>query len=90
MIPVERDETRKRSGRTGVLQKGIGLSGGNPEMAFGAALVAEGLKKRDPEHLQKALTGGTENPLLARNLVRHFARRGETIADLRARLGNPQ
>jgi hypothetical protein len=70
--------------------KGIGLSGGNPEMAFGAALVAEGLKKRDPEHLQKALTGADDNSLLARNLVRQFARRGETIADLRARVGNPQ
>lgn len=66
--------------------KGINLSGGNPEMEFAAALVAEGLKKRDPEHLRKALTGVADNSLLARNLVRQFANRGETIADLRARV----
>ncbi len=74
----------------GWVLKGIGLSGGNPEMEFGAALVAEGLKKRDPEHLRKTLTGVADNSLLARNLVRHFARRGETVADLRVRFGNAQ
>lgn len=74
----------------GWVLKGIGLSGENPEMEFGAALVAEGLKKRDPEHLRKALTRVADNSLLARNLVRQFARRGETIADLRTRVRNTQ
>lgn len=74
----------------GWVLKGIGLSGGNPEMEFGAALVAEGLRKRDPEHLRKALAGAADNSLLARNLVRQFANRGETIADLRARVRDIQ
>lgn len=73
------------------VMKGIRLSGGNPEMEFAAALIAlKGLKKGDPEHLQKALSGATDGSLLAQNLVRQFASRGETMADLCARYGLPK
>ena len=66
--------------------KAIALRGGrDPEMEFAAALITIHPRRNGHlEHLQKAVTGASDNTLLARNLVSHFGDRGKTITELRA------
>lgn len=68
--------------------KAIELSGGDPEMEFGAALIAMDPRRGDQTaHLQKAAAGAAEGSLLARNLILRFGDRGKSIAELRSNIG---
>ena len=65
------------------VRKAISLRGSDPEMEFAAALItltSPGSAHRD--HVQKALAGAKQDPLLARNLASNFNH--ETISELLA------
>jgi hypothetical protein len=65
------------------VKKAISLRGSDPEMEFAAALItlaSPGGAHRD--HLQKALAGAKQDPLLARNLASNFNH--HTISELLA------
>jgi hypothetical protein len=67
----------------GWVKKAISLRGSDPEMEFAAALItlaSSGGAHRD--HLQKALAGAKQDPLLARNLASNFNH--HTISELLA------
>ncbi len=72
-----------------MVRKASGFGGGSAEMEFAAALIS-----KDPpqpsyrDHLQKAIAGAKDGTLLAQNLVKHFGRRGQNLADLRAQVRN--
>jgi hypothetical protein len=71
-----------------LVKQAIALRGGDPEMEFAAALItsarADNAARR--AHLEKAIAGAREGSLLARNIVNHFGRSGQSLADLRASL----
>jgi hypothetical protein len=69
-----------------LIKQAILLRGHDPEMEFAAALIssARSDKAAHRAHMQKAVAGAPEGSLLARNIVNHFGRRGQSIADLRA------
>src|SRR5499427_6032659 len=71
-----------------LVKQAIALRGNDPEMEFAAALITSirSDKTTHRAHLQKAIAGATEGSLLARNIVNHFGRKGQSIADLRASL----
>lgn len=56
-----------------IVKKAIALSGQNPEMEFAAALItAEGSPSAHEQHLQNALAGAKDDPLLAENIAAQF------------------
>src|SRR5262245_15005085 len=70
-----------------MVRKAAGGRGGTAEMEFAAALAS----KFPPQtlhlqHLQRAVAGAHEGTLLARNIVKHFGQRGQSLTDLRAQL----
>ncbi|HXM95175.1 MAG TPA: hypothetical protein VOA64_13140 [Candidatus Dormibacteraeota bacterium] len=67
--------------------KAISLRGSDPEMEFAAALISlQGPQTPNRHHVQKAIAGAKNDPLLARNLASRFSgNHGETIAELLAR-----
>jgi hypothetical protein len=69
-----------------LVKQAIALRGNDPEMEFAAALITSirSDKAAHRAHLQKAIAGAPEGSLLARNIVNHFGRKGQSIADLRA------
>jgi hypothetical protein len=69
-----------------LVKQAIALRGNDPEMEFAAALICSirSDKAAHRAHLQKAIAGAPEGSLLARNIVNHFGRKGQSIADLRA------
>jgi hypothetical protein len=71
-----------------LVTQAIALRGNDPEMEFAAALITSirSDKAAHRAHLQKAIAGAPEGSLLARNIVNHFGRKGQSIADLRASL----
>src|SRR5262245_16989770 len=71
-----------------LVKKAIELRGNDPEMEFAAALITSirSDKAVSRAHLQKAIAGAPEGSLLARNIINHFGRKGQSIADLRASL----
>lgn len=71
-----------------LVKQAIALRGNDPEMEFAAALITSvrSDKAAHRAHLQKAIAGAPEGSLLARNIVNHFGRRGQSIADMRASL----
>lgn len=71
-----------------LVKQAIALRGNDPEMEFAAALITSirSDKTAHRAHLQKAIAGAPEGSLLARNIISHFGRRGQSIADLRANL----
>ncbi len=71
-----------------LVKQAIALGGNNPEMEFAAALITSVRpdKAAHRAHLQKAIAGAPEGSLLARNIINHFGRKGQSIADLRANL----
>jgi hypothetical protein len=71
-----------------LIKQAIALRGADPEMEFAAALITSirSDKTAYRAHLQKAIAGAPEGSLLARNIVNHFGRKGQSIADLRASL----
>jgi hypothetical protein len=63
------------------VRKAISLRGSDPEMEFAAAMIT--LSRPDSahrDHVQKALAGAKDDPLLARNLAANFNH--ETISEL--------
>jgi hypothetical protein len=73
-----------------LVKQAIALRGNDPEMEFAAALITSIRpdKTAHRAHLQKAIAGAKEGSLLARNIVNHFGRSGQSLADLRASLRN--
>jgi hypothetical protein len=71
-----------------LVKQAIALRGNDPEMEFAAALITSirSDKTAHRAHLQKAIAGAPEGSLLARNIINHFGRKGQSIADLRASL----
>jgi hypothetical protein len=71
-----------------LVKQAIALRGNDPEMEFAAALITSTRsdKAAHRAHLQKAIAGAPEGSLLARNIINHFGRKGQSIADLRASL----
>lgn len=71
-----------------LVNQAIALRGNDPEMEFAAALITSTRtdKAAHRAHLQKAIAGAPEGSLLARNIINHFGRKGQSIADLRASL----
>jgi hypothetical protein len=71
-----------------LVKQAIALRGNDPEMEFAAALITSvrSDKAVHRAHLQKAIAGAPEGSLLARNIINHFGRKGQSIADLRASL----
>src|SRR5262245_8471921 len=70
-----------------MVRKAAGGRRGNAEMEFAAALASK--FPQQPlhlQHLQRAIAGAQEGTLLARNIVKHFGQRGQSLADLRAQL----
>jgi hypothetical protein len=69
-----------------LVKQAIALRGNDPDMEFAAALITSirSDKAAHRSHLQKAIAGAPEGSLLARNIVNHFGRKGQSIADLRA------
>ncbi len=65
------------------VQKAISLRGQDPEMEFAAALITlTGPESEHRDHVQKAMAGATNDPLLAQNLASSFNR--QTISELLA------
>ncbi len=70
-----------------MVRKAAGGRGGTAEIEFAAALASK--FPQQPlhlQHLQRAIAGAQEGTLLARNIVKHFGQRGQSLADLRAQL----
>jgi hypothetical protein len=64
----------------------IRLTKGDPQMEFAAAIIAlEPRRESHLAHLQKAVDGAASDPLLDRNLISYFERRGTSLAALRAK-----
>jgi hypothetical protein len=57
------------------VKKAISMRGQDAEMEFAAALMTpEGSQKEHNEHLQKAMAGAKNDPLLARNIAKRFSK----------------
>jgi len=71
-----------------LVKQAIALRGNDPEMEFAAALITSirSDKAAHRAHLQKAISGAPEGSLLARNIINHLGRKGQSIADMRASL----
>jgi hypothetical protein len=69
------------------VKKAIRLRGEDPAMEFAAALITTEVSQSErPEHLQKAIAGAKEDPLLAQNLTNHFGK--ETTSKMLAKANN--
>ena len=63
------------------VRKAISLHGSDPEMEFAAALITlQGPDNAHRDHVQKAIAGAKNDPLLAQNLASNFDR--QTISEL--------
>ncbi|HEV2667451.1 MAG TPA: hypothetical protein VG324_21225 [Blastocatellia bacterium] len=71
-----------------LVKQAIALRGNDPEMEFAAALITSirSDKAAHRAHLQKSIAGAPEGSLLARNIINHLGRKGQSIADMRASL----
>ena len=67
-----------------LIEEAIQLRGNDPQMELAAALVTlSGPPSEHQAHAQKAIAGAKMDPLLARNLARHFiGDQGPTIAEM--------
>ena len=64
-----------------LVRKAISLRGSDPEMEFAAAMITLcGPNDAHRDHVQKAMAGAKNNPLLAQNLASNFNH--ETISEL--------
>jgi hypothetical protein len=65
----------------GFVKSAISMRGQDAEMEFAAALISSvGSRKDCQQHLERAVAGAKDNPLLADNLSRHFGK--QTIAQV--------
>ena len=67
-----------------LIEEAIQLRGNDPQMELAAALVTlSGPASQHQAHAQNAIAGAKMDPLLARNLARHFVGdQGPTIAEM--------
>ncbi len=66
------------------VRRAISLRGQDPEMEYAAALITlTGPKDDYHDHLEKAMAGAKNDPLLAQNLASSF--NGQTIAEMQVR-----
>jgi hypothetical protein len=80
---IGKDEPNPASGLDGYarVKKAITLRGQDPEMEFAAALITlTGPESDHRDHVQKAMAGAKNDPLLAQNLASNFNR--QTISEL--------
>src|SRR5262249_7683500 len=64
-----------------LVRKAISLRGSDPEMEFAAAMITRGGPNgAHRDHVQKAIAGAKNDPLLAQNLASNFNH--ETISEL--------
>jgi hypothetical protein len=82
-LPMDPNPAANLDGYVSV-KKAIGLRGQDPEMEFAAALITlEGPQTDHARHVQKALAGAQDDPLLAQNLKSHYmADGGLTVAEV--------
>jgi hypothetical protein len=85
---LSKSEPNPASGVDGyaLVKKAISLRGSDPEMEFAAALITLAGPERDRmDHLEKAMAGAKNDPLLARNLALNFNHQtmAEMLADRR-------
>lgn len=65
-----------------LVQKAISLRGNDPEMEFAAALITlRGPEKDHQDHVQRAIAGAKNDPLLAQNLASRFLDNDQTVAE---------
>ncbi len=70
-----------------MVRKSAGFGGGSAEIEFAAALISQHPPQpAHREHLQKAIAGAKDGSLLAHNIVKHFGKQGQSLADLRAQV----
>lgn len=69
------------------IKKALQLRGNDPQMEFAAALVTlSGPEKEHREHVQRAMAGAKQDPLLAQNLASRFmGAESQTIAEMFSR-----
>jgi len=80
---IGKDEPNPASGFDGYswVEKALSLRGQDPEMEFAAALITlAGPESDHREHVQKAIAGAKNDPLLTQNLASNFNR--QTISEL--------
>ena len=80
---ISKGEPNPASGLDGYawVKEAISLRGQDPEMEFAAALITLTAPESDhPDHVQKAMAGAKNDPLLAQNLASNFNR--QTISEL--------
>ncbi|MBO0720138.1 MAG: hypothetical protein J2P41_04910 [Blastocatellia bacterium] len=81
------DMVRKAMGGYAMVRKAAAHQGGSAEMEFAAALITSSpLQATHRAHLQRAIDGAKDNSLLARNLIKHFGKDGQKLAELRAQI----
>jgi hypothetical protein len=63
-----------------LVKAAIGMRGQDPQMEFAAALIASERSRKDcREHIEKAVVGAKQDPLLAQNLASQFGK--ETVSE---------
>jgi hypothetical protein len=80
---IGKGEPNPASGLDGYawVEKALSLRGQDPEMEFAAALITlTGSESDRRDHMQKAMAGAKNDPLLAQNLTSNFGR--QTISEL--------
>ena len=89
---VHKDASNPAQGLDGyaLVSKAIQLRGNDPQMDFAAAIIALNAPASEHrDHAQKAIAGGKNDPLLARNLSAHFRdAQSETMAEMISRTPN--
>jgi hypothetical protein len=77
---------RKAADGYAMVRKASGAQS-SAEMEFAAALTSVSpAQPSHREHLQRAIAGAKDGSLLARNIVSHFGKPGQSLSDLRAQL----
>ena len=89
---IRKDAPNPAQGLDGftLVDKAIQLRGNDPQMEFAAAIMALSARGYEhPEHVQRAIAGAKNDPLLARNLSAHFRdAQSETMAEMISRTPN--
>jgi len=89
---IQKDASNPAQGLDGyvLVNKAIQLRGNDPQMEFAAAIIDLNVPaSQHQEHAQKAIAGGKNDPLLARNLSAHFRdAQSEAMAEMISRTPN--
>jgi hypothetical protein len=67
------------------IRQALALRGNDPQMEFAAAIVTVWPRREEhQDHFSKSVAGAAGDSLLTRNLLDHFAERGNSLTQLRA------